>query len=385
MRVHRVQESSAHEATVELLDDDGQPIPAVASFLRYLRTRGCSPNTLSAYAYDLLHFMLFLKEQQLTYQEFTPPHAFQFLEYLSTIPSRKQARRLGLVLSTTTTGGTSATRLSPATINRTFAAVSSFYEYLILSGAFTGRENPLQQQVDDQALARVAERHRPFMGRASRQRPIRRSVHVKTVRRVPRPMDDEQIGKLLTSLSLKRDKAMLLLMLHGGLRPGEVLNLQLEDISYARRRVIVRYRTDHPKGARTKSRTERVVDFLQAETLQAVSDYVMHERPSEATSPYVFLVGGRGKRRAEPLSYAALVKLFERHCERLGLRTPWITPHALRHTHATRMFEGGIRDLTLQKRLGHASPESTRIYTDVSDATVVAEYRQALQAGEERQ
>src|SRR6266704_1935839 len=353
MRVHRVQESSAHEATVELLDDDGQPIPAVASFLRYLRTRGCSPNTLSAYAYDLLHFMLFLKEQQLTYQEFTPPHAFQFLEYLSTIPSRKQARRLGLVLSTTTTGGTSATRLSPATINRTFAAVSSFYEYLILSGAFTGRENPLQQQVDDQALARVAERHRPFMGRASRQRPIRRSVHVKTVRRVPRPLDDEQICKLLTSL--------------------------------ARRRVILRYRTDHPKGARTKSRTERVVDFLQAETLQAVSDYVMHERPSEATSPYVFLVGGRGKRRAEPLSYAALVKLCERHCERLGLRTPWITPHALRHTHATRMFEGGMRDLTLQKRLGHASPESTRIYTDVSDATVVAEYRQALQAGEERQ
>jgi len=47
------------------------------------------------------------------------------------------------------------------------------------------------------------------------------------------------------------------------------------------------------------------------------------------------------------------------------------------------MFEGGMRELTLQKRLGHASPESTRIYTDVSDATVVAEYRQALQAGEE--
>jgi integrase len=191
-------------------------------------------------------------------------------------------------------------------------------------------------------------------------------------------MDDEQTDRLLASLRLKRDKAMLLLMLHGGLRPGEVLNLQLEDISYARKRVIIRYRTDHPKGARTKSRTERVVDLLQAETLQTVSDYVMHERPSDSSSPYVFLVGGRGKRRDEPLGYPALVKLFERRCERLGIRTPWITPHALRHTHATRMFEGGMRDLTLQKRLGHASPASTRIYTDVSDATAVAEYRQAL-------
>jgi integrase len=46
------------------------------------------------------------------------------------------------------------------------------------------------------------------------------------------------------------------------------------------------------------------------------------------------------------------------------------------------MWEGGMRELTLQKRLGHASPESTRIYTRVSDAVVVAEYRHAL--GEER-
>ncbi len=380
MRVHRIRKGSDHDETFELLDDDDQPIPVVAGFLRQLRARGCSPNTLSAYSYDLLHFMFFLKKHQLTYQEFTPPHALQFLEYLSTIPSRKQARRLSLVLSTTTDEGTSTTRLSPATINRTFAAVSSFYEYLILSGEFSQRENPIQQ-VDDPALARVSERHRPFMGWASRQRPMRRAVRVKTVQRLPRPMDDDQIDSLLNSLRLKRDKAMLLLMLHGGLRPGEVLNLQIEDISYARKRVIIRYRTEHPKGARTKSRTERVVDLLQPETLQAVSDYVMHERPTDTDSPYVFLVGGRGKRRHEPLGYYALVKLFERHCERLNIRTPWVTPHALRHTHATQMFDNGMRELTLQKRLGHASPESTRIYTGVSDATVVAEYRRAL--GEE--
>src|SRR6266700_6899212 len=222
MRVHHIRRDNDHDETFELLDDDGQAIPVVAGFLRHLRARGCSPNTLSAYAYDLLHFMIFLKERQLTYLDFSPRHAFLFLEYLSMLPSRKSAQRLSLVLSTTTDEGTSATRLSPATINRTFAAVSSFYEYLMLAGHFTERENPIQK-VPDPALARVSQRHRPFMGYASRQQPIRRSVHVKTVRRVPRPMDDEQIGKLLTSLSLKRDKAMLLLMLHGGLRPGDYI------------------------------------------------------------------------------------------------------------------------------------------------------------------
>ena len=351
--------------------------------MRHLRARGCSPNTLSAYAYDLLHFMSFLKEQQLSYHEFRPPHALLFLEYLSQQPSRKPARRLGLVLSTRTSDGASTTRLSAATINRIFAAVSSFYEYLILAGHFTERENPMRDAVPDPALARVPERHRPFMGYASHQKPMRRAVHVKMVRRVPRPMDDEQVCQLLESLSLKRDKAMILLMLHGGLRPGEVLTLQLADIQYGRKRVMIRYRTDHPKRARTKSRTERVVDLLQPETLQAVSDYVMAERPVDAQSPYVFLVGGKGKRRHEPLGYHALVKLFERHCERLGIRDPWVTPHALRHTHATRMYEQGMRELTLQKRLGHASPASTQMYTQVSDPIVVEEYRRAL--GEEGQ
>jgi integrase/recombinase XerD len=41
-----------------------------------------------------------------------------------------------------------------------------------------------------------------------------------------------------------------------------------------------------------------------------------------------------------------------------------------------------MRELTLQKRLGHASPESLRIYTRVSDPEVVADYNRALGQGE---
>ena len=104
----------------------------------------------------------------------------------------------------------------------------------------------------------------------------------------------------------------------------------------------------------------------------------MDERPRDSESPIVFLLGGRGAHRCEPLSYAALVKLFQRHCDRTDIRAPWVTPHALRHTHATRLWEGGMRELTLQKRLGDASPETTRMYTRVSDQVVVAEYQRAL-------
>jgi integrase len=373
MRVKRRQQVGT--ISFELVDDHGEVIAVVAGFLRYLSARGCSPNTLSAYAHDLLHFYRFLACHGLTIDVFGPTESLALLEYLRQLPSWRPAQRLGLVLATTT-AGQSTTPLAPATINRIFAAVSSFYEYLILLGRRTS-ENPMQLRPDP-ALARVPDRHAPFMGPASRQRPVRRVIRVKTVLRLPRPLSDEQVSLLLGTLGCWRDRALMLLMLQGGLRPGEALSLHLEDVQYGRRRVIVRYRTDHPKGARTKSRTERVVDLHEPGTLEALNHYIMDERPRDSESPIIFLVGGRGARQLEPLSYAALVKLFQRHCERAGIRAPWVTPHALRHTHATRLWEGGMRELTLQKRLGHASPESTRMYTRVSDQVVVAEYQRAL-------
>ncbi len=376
MRVRRIPSEAGGAVSFDLLDDADQPIAIVTGFMQHLAARDYSPNTLSAYAHDLQHFLRFLAQQNLDSTEFRPPHALLLLEYLRGLPSRAHVQRLSPVLCATA-NGQSVTRLSATTINRILAAVSSFYEYLILSDQLPGSENPIQQ-TGDPARARVAERHRPALGRASRQQPIRRVVRVRTVQRVPRPLSEEQVKDILNALHRWRDRAMLLLMLQGGLRPGEVLNLHLEDIQYGRRRVVVRYRTDHPKGARTKSRQERVVDLHEPEALAAVSAYVLRERPADTDSTLVFLIGGQGTTRCEPLSYGALAKLFARCCQHVGIHEPWVTLHALRHTHATRMWEGGMRELALMRRLGHASPDSTRLYTRVADSVVVAEYRRAL-------
>lgn len=357
---------------VLLLDDEGGEVEPVTRFLSHLIDANYSPNTVCAYAYDLRHLAVFLDERSLGWNDFGPATALEFLGYLRRVPSRRPAQRLGLTVATE-----QGRLLSAATVQRALAATSSFFEWAIAAEHYTAGDNPMQRKVDH-ALGRVPDRHLPFVGAASRQRPVRRTVRVRLPLRLPRPITSEDIDAILASLTRLRDLAILLLMLDGGLRPGEVLCLQLDDVSYGRRRVTIRKRDDHPRGARAKARHERVVDLHEPRTLDAVNRYVLHERPLEADSPFLFLVGGTGSRRCDPLSYQAVVRGFARRLDRLGIRTPDKTPHALRHTHATAMWEGGMRELALQKRLGHASPESIRVYTRVSDEQVLADYDHAL-------
>jgi integrase/recombinase XerD len=346
-----------------LIDDAGASMPIIDLFTLGLEARGCSPNTIISYLYDLRRFYEFLKEANLTVDDFRPKHSIDFLTFLNAIKPKR--RKVALSPALVHQG------LSPMTINRILAAVSTFFEYLLLSDYAGIASNPLDASAGNGRVGKA-------------RRPGHRLNRLRRIHRIPRPLSDSHVEQLLEVMGRPRDRAMFLLMLQGGLRPGEVLNLHLEDIEYGRRRVTVRYRIDHPKGVRTKSRTERVVDIYEPEALAALSHYVMSERPNNAPTSHLFLVCGAGLRAVEPIGYAALAKLFERRKKEIGLLDPWITPHALRHTHATKLWEGGMRELALQKRMGHASFESTRGYTRVSDAMMIEDYLRALATLKER-
>lgn len=361
MRIIRI--STDHGERFRLVDDAGEPLPLVDNFVLALQARGCSPNTIIAYLYDLRRFYQFLDSAGLSVERFLAAHTVDFLTFLNAVKARR--RKATAFPALVRTG------LSPTSINRALAAVSTFYEHLMLTGAEGVASNPLDASAGNGRVGQA-------------RRPARRLKRLRRIHRIPRPLSDEQVARLLDVVVRPRDRAMFLLMLQGGLRPGEVLNLHLEDVEYGRRRVTIRHRTDHPKGVRTKSRTERVVDLYEPEALAAVNAYVMTERPSDAPTRHLFLVCGAGPRAAEPIGYPALAKFFKRRRDEAGLTEPWITPHALRHTHATRLWEGGMRELALQKRLGHASFESTRAYTRVSDAMMLEDYQRALAAQNER-
>lgn len=358
---------------VEVLDSHGAVVLVAGEYLLHLAARGFSPNTIVAYGGDLGRLWAFLDARRLSWNELSPAAACELLLFIRSDPSVDLSRDTAVQPA-----HRRLHRLSPASTNRALSAIGSFYNWAEFAGRFTG-PNPIRW-VEDRTAFLVTDHYRPFLDGVARITPTARPLRVKVVRRLPRPMANDQVAALLRNLRCRRDLAMVHLMLDGGLRPGEVLGLHLGDIAYGRRRVTVRHREDHPRGVRQKSRTDRVVDVLEAATLEAVTAYVLRERPQEAATDVVFLVGGSGARRCEALSYPALVRLFARAAARADIRAPGITPHALRHTHATRMWEGGMRELTLQRRLGHASPEATRIYTRVSDRQVLEEYKRAIDA-----
>ncbi|WP_217369810.1 site-specific integrase [Nonomuraea antri] len=203
---------------VRLVDEAGEPVSPVCRFLAHLADREFSPNTLSAYGYDLRYLFLFLTQEGLDWQEFRPPNVLRLLAFLRRLPSRRPAQRLGMAV-VTDTGEWPGRLLSPATVDRILAAVSSFYDWAIVADEYDHGVSPVQVRPDP-ALARVPNRHQPFMGKASTQRPVRRVIQVKRPRRLPRPMGDPEVEALLSGLKILRDLAMLLLILDGGLRPG---------------------------------------------------------------------------------------------------------------------------------------------------------------------
>ena len=197
---------------LEVIDDSGEPVTIVSAFLRHLAARDYSPNTLIAYAHDLQHLWRFFHSQNMTWKTLKPHQAVDLLTYLRSLSSSHPVQRLGLALATTDQGRPSR-HLAPKTINRILAAVSSFYEYTIVTGRFQAA-NPLEKVPDLMAL-HLTERHQSFLGGIRRQHPIRRRIGVRTVDRLPRPLESHQVSALLGALRSRRDLALVRLMLDG--------------------------------------------------------------------------------------------------------------------------------------------------------------------------
>ncbi|MDP1720249.1 MAG: tyrosine recombinase XerC [Candidatus Nanopelagicaceae bacterium] len=171
-----------------------------------------------------------------------------------------------------------------------------------------------------------------------------------------------RVGEEETPLAL-RDCAMVEVLYASGARVAELCGLNLLDIDYERQTLRV-------LGKGNKERTIPIGN----PAMTALKAWIKEGRPSltiSVSGNAVFL-GARGKRidqrTVRTVVYTALSAL--EGVGRLG-------PHALRHSAATHLLEGGADLRTVQEILGHASLATTQIYTHVSTERLQKAFKQA--------
>ena len=160
-----------------------------------------------------------------------------------------------------------------------------------------------------------------------------------------------------------RDVAMLELLYATGVRVGELVGLDVDDVD--RERNVVR--------VFGKGRKERTVPFGRP-AARALDLWLRFGRPGlevEDSGTALFL-GVRGKRIDQR---AVRTMVHRRIADVPG--APDIGPHGLRHTAATHLLEGGADLRSVQELLGHASLATTQLYTHVTTDRLRRAYRQA--------
>ena len=239
---------------------DAEPLTELGNrFLVHLGSRGFSPATVRGYAFDLVVFARFLSERRIGVAEVGGSDVFDWLDW------QQQRRRQGA-----TVVRLASSVPAPATLNRRVAAVRGLFEYAVIVGAVAVNPVPAGRRSSGLRAAGSG-----MLSHVGGRRPSRGGRLVRDARRLPEAVDMDDVGVFLADLDTARDRAIVLLMLLGGLRAAEVRSLRLADVDMGMRRVRVL----------GKGRRERVVP-VDAAFFNELAVYLRRERPAGSVAEW---------------------------------------------------------------------------------------------------
>ena len=238
----------------------------------------------------------------------------------------RDVRRYGAGLSS---GGSAA-----ATVARKLAAIRSLFDFLVRT-------------------ERVGQNPADLVSSPKREE------------KLPRVLTGEQVRSLLERIPARtplelRDRAMLELAYSCGLRCEEIVNLDAGSFDFETEQLRV-------LGKGSKERLLPVGEPAQ----RALERYLTRGRHALATDPdqsALFL--SKSGRRLSSSDITRRLGLWVRE----AALAAGVSPHALRHSFATHLLEGGADLRTIQELLGHASISTTQIYTRVDAARLREAY-----------
>ena len=282
-------------------------------FLAYLRGEcHLADNTIMAYGRDLSRFVQWLGTRRLD--------------------SIRVGDLTGFMATLSESG------LAPASVSRAVVAIRTFFKYLQLEGVVT--ENPAELLAAQKMWQRMP-------GVLSR-----------------RQVDEFLAAPRKTDAFWQRDVAMLEVLYATGCRASEVCSLRVRDLSLDQK-----YLKCTGKGGK-----QRMVP-IGGRAIVAIHRYV-HELRGELAAkmkhPAEELFLSRSGRALDRIQLWRLVKLYAR---RAGIDAG-ISPHSLRHSFATHLLAGGADLRQVQEMLGHASIQTTQIYTHVEHSRLQRVHKQ---------
>lgn len=266
--------------------------------------RGLSKNTLAAYRRDLEKFLEFLKSNGTTLESASKDH---IIEFVSTL------RRSGL---------------GESSIARHVVAIRTLYAFLAKD-----------QKIDNVALE---------------------VLPPKIPKRLPKALSVDAVTRIINScgdsLSGVRDRALIETLYATGARVSEVTALNIGDIGRSEGATL----TVRVRGKGGKERLVPLGSYAQ----NALDQYLTRVRPAFAKTSdqvAVFLNEKQGSRLSRQSAWQIVMKA----ATKAGL-TEEVSPHALRHSFATHLLDGGADIRVVQELLGHSSVTTTQIYTLVT-------------------
>jgi site-specific recombinase XerD len=297
---------------------------ALAAFDRASKAHGLAESTRRAYGFDLADFASWAARQDCS------PGAVRY----------RVLRRYAAHLSAGATEGGQG--LSAPTVARKLAAIRTFYRYMVEREELTANPADL-----------VSSPRRP--------------------RKLPRSLKRDEVATLLDRIPAGgplelRDRAMFELAYSCGLRCQEIVDLDLGSVDFDAEELRVLGKGSKtrvlPIGEPAQRATERYLARGRPELAHSLGD----APGSPAGEPALFL--SKSGRRLSPSDVRRRLAAWLRHA---GLATG-LAPHALRHSFATHMLEGGADLRAIQELLGHASVSTTQAYTWVESSRLRRQY-----------
>ena len=153
----------------------------------------------------------------------------------------------------------------------------------------------------------------------------------------------------------ERNIAIITLFLNCGLRVSELVGINLSEIKFDERVLIVL----------GKGNKERII-YLNDACIDALNKYITVRQTDGIKEKHALFISNFGNR----ISVRTVQWLVKKFIEQAGLDSSKYSVHKLRHTAATLMYQNGVDIRALQEILGHENLGTTQIYTHVSNSAL---------------